>query len=328
MIAYTIRRLIAAIPVLFAASFIVFWLASMLGDPVRTKFGGRNPPVPRSTYEHEYARLHLKEGFFAQYWRWISGLVRGDFGPSVVNDTTNIGHDVAGRLMVTLRLVFFAMLLALILAVITGVLSAVKQYSKTDYFFTLLGFVFVSMPAFWIAVLLKQGAIAFNDATGYRFFSTIGERSADPGPGTWNAVVDIAGHLVLPTISLAFITYATWSRFQRASMLEVLNSDYIRLARAKGLSPRKVLIRHALRTALIPMTTVSALGIAAILGGAIITETVFQWNGMGQYLVQAIYNFDKNAITGWLMVSGFIVVLGNLIADLLYGVLDPRIRYE
>jgi peptide/nickel transport system permease protein len=328
VIAYTIRRLIAAIPVLFAASFIVFWLASLLGDPVRTAFGGRNPPVPKSTFDHEYARLHLKEGFFAQYWRWITGLLHGDFGPSVANDTTNIGHDIGDRLVVTLRLVFFAMLLALVLAVITGVLSAVKQYSKTDYSFTLLGFVFVSMPAFWIAVLLKQGAISINDATGYRFFSTIGERSPDPAPGTWNAFLDIAGHMVLPTISLAFITYATWSRFQRASMLEVLNSDYIRLARAKGLSPRKVLVRHGLRTALIPMTTVSALGIAAILGGAIITETVFQWNGMGQYLLNAINTFDRNAITGWLIVSGFIVVMGNLVADLLYGVLDPRIRYE
>jgi peptide/nickel transport system permease protein len=328
MIAYTIRRLIAAIPVLIAASLLVFTLAANLGDPVKSAFIGRNPPVPRSTIEHEYARLHLKEGFFAQYWRWITGMLHGDFGPSVGNDTTVIGDDLASRLWVTARLVFFAMLIALILAVITGVLSAVRQYSKLDYTFTLLGFVFVSMPAFWIAVLLKQGAIAVNDATGFRFFGTFGQRSSDSAPGIWSSIVDVTGHLVLPTVSLALITYAAWSRFQRASMLEVLNSDYIRLARAKGLSPRKVLIRHGLRTALIPMTTVSALGIAGILGGAVITETVFQWNGMGEYLLNAINNFDRNEITGWLMVTGLIVVLGNLVADLLYGVLDPRIRYE
>jgi peptide/nickel transport system permease protein len=328
VIAYTIRRLIAAIPVLAVASFLVFWMASVLGDPVKAAFIGRNPPVPKSTIDHEYARLHLKEGFFAQYWRWIKGLLHGYFGPSVASDTTVISHEVAERLWVTLRLVFFAMLLALVLAVITGVLSAVRQYSRMDYTFTLLGFVFLSMPAFWIAVLLKQAAIAVNDATGVRFFGTFGERSSVTEPGVWNALVDITGHLILPTLSLALITYATWSRFQRASMLEVLNSDYIRLARAKGLSPRKVLIRHALRTALIPMTTVSALGIAAILGGAVITETVFEWHGMGNYLVESIFSFDRNAITAWLMVSGFIVVVGNLVADLLYGILDPRIRYE
>jgi len=141
-------------------------------------------------------------------------------------------------------------------------------------------------------------------------------------------VADVFGHLVLPTISLALITYAALSRFQRASMLEVLNSDYMRLARAKGLKPRRVLVRHGLRTALIPMTTVSALGIAAIIGGAVITESVFQWNGMGNFLVKSIGTHDRYAVMGWLLVSGFFVIIGNLVADILYGILDPRIRYE
>jgi peptide/nickel transport system permease protein len=328
MLAFALRRLLAAIPVLAVASFVIFWVVSLMGDPVASQYAGRNPPVSPVLLQHEYARLHLHEGFFAQYWRWISGLVTGDFGPSVQNDRANVGHELMTRLGVTMRLVFFAMLIALVLAVITGVLSAVRQYSKTDYVFTLLGFVFLSMPAFWIAVLLKQGAIAFNDTTQTRPIATIGERSIDPPPGLWSTALDIFGHMLLPTLSLAAITYAAWSRFQRASMLEVLNSDYIRLARAKGLSPRRVMIRHALRTALIPMTTVTSLTIAAVLGGAVITETVYQWNGMGQYLVEAIGTIDRNEILGWLMVSGFIVVVGNLIADLLYAVLDPRIRYE
>ncbi len=156
----------------------------------------------------------------------------------------------------------------------------------------------------------------------------LGEKTPQLEGSTWVHFMDAVGHLILPTLSLAAISYAAWSRFQRASMLEVLNSDYVRLARAKGLKPRTVLLRHALRTALIPMVTVSALGIAAIIGGAVITESIFGWRGMGQFLIESINTYDRNAVLAWLMVSGFIVVLGNLVADLLYGVLDPRIRHE
>lgn len=328
MLAFTLRRLLASIPILLVASFVIFWVVSLGPDPVTNLYVGRNPPVPQAVLDKEYARLHLHDGFFSQYWRWITGMLTGDFGQSVRNSRADIGDELMTRLAVTLRLVFFAILIALILAVVTGVLSAVRQYSKTDYVLTLVGFVLLSMPAFWIAVLLKQGAIAYNDTTQSRPIATIGERSIEPPPGAWNTFLDVFGHMLLPTLSLAAITYAAWSRFQRSAMLEVLNSDYIRLARAKGLSPRRVMIRHALRTALIPMTTVTSLGIAGVLGGAVITETVYQWNGMGQYLVEAILTFDRNEILGWLMVSGFIVVVGNLVADLLYAVLDPRIRYE
>src|SRR5207248_2285384 len=288
MLAYTIRRLLVSIPVLVAASFLTFWFVSLSGHPVQEKFAGRNPRPPLSTFQHEYHRLHLDQGFLKQYWTWLTDLVtKGYWGPSV-QDTTDIGHELGTRLVVTLRLVAAAMIIALVFAVITGVLSAVRQYSKTDYTFTFLAFLFLALPSFWIPVLLKQGGIAFNDATGQRVFFTIGERS-DPGPpGGFGQFIDSFEHLILPTISLALITYAAWSRFQRASMLEVLNSDYIRLARAKGLKARRVLVKHGLRTALIPMTTVSALTIAAILRGAVITETVFQWQGMGVSLINSI----------------------------------------
>jgi peptide/nickel transport system permease protein len=183
------------------------------------------------------------------------------------------------------------------------------------------------MPTFWIAQLLKTGGITLNEAIGTRLFFTIGEKSDIPPDGWWNQFLDVVGHMILPTLSLALITYAAWSRFQRAAMLDVLNSDYIRLARAKGLKPRQVLVKHALRTALIPMTTASALTIATIFGGAVITETVFQWQGMGKFLVQSVLTHDRNATMAWLVVAGTFVIVGNLIADLLYAVLDPRIRY-
>jgi peptide/nickel transport system permease protein len=328
MLAYAIRRILVAVPVLLIASMIVFALTFFTGDPVQEKYVGRNPPVPQQTIDNERQRLHLDEPVVEQYWNWVKNLVlHGDFGPSITA-TNNIGEELSKRILVTLRLVLFAMLIALVLAILSGVLSATKQYSWLDYTFTFLGFIFLAMPAFWTAVLLKQGALTYNEGTGTRTFFTIGAKSPETEPGLWNTIADIFGHAILPTMSLALITYAAWSRFQRSSMLEVLNSDYVRLARAKGLKPRTVLTRHALRTALIPMTTVSALGIATVLGGAVITETVFEWQGMGRYLIDSIATRDRYAIMGWLLVAGFVVVIGNLIADILYGILDPRIRYE
>jgi peptide/nickel transport system permease protein len=137
----------------------------------------------------------------------------------------------------------------------------------------------------------------------------------------------VLGHMVLPTIALALISYASWSRFQRASMLEVLNSDYLRLARYKGLPRRTVMVRHGLRTALIPLTTVTALDLASIIGGAVVTETVFQWHGMGDFLIRSIREQDVYATASWLLITAVVVIVFNLIADLLYAVLDPRIRY-
>jgi peptide/nickel transport system permease protein len=328
MLAYTIRRLLIAIPVLLVATMIVFGLTLFTGDPVEEKYAARNPPVPQQTIDIERERLHLDDPIPVQYGNWIKNLVtKGDFGPSI-NAAGNIGDELSRRVLVTLRLVIFAMILALVLAIISGVLSATRQYSWFDYVATFFGFLFLAMPAFWVAVLLKQGALSYNEATGTRTFYTIGARSVETEPGLWNTIADIFGHSILPTLSLALITYAAWSRFQRSSMLEVLNSDYVRLARAKGLPQRKVLTRHALRTALIPMTTVSALGIATVIGGAVITETVFEWQGMGRYLIDSIATRDRYAIMGWLLVAGLFVIIGNLVADILYGVLDPRIRYE
>jgi peptide/nickel transport system permease protein len=327
MFAYTVRRLAAAVPILIAATFIVFWLISLTVDPVREEFAGLNPPPPQATIDLERHRLNLDRGFFAQYFEWLKNLVtHGTFGPAL-NPATDINSELWHRLGVTMRLIVVAMAVALVLAVVTGVLSAYRQYTRFDYAATFLGFLFLAMPTFWIAQLLKTGAIAFNDATGTRIFFTIGDKSDIPPNGWWNEFLDIGGHMILPTLSLALITFAAWSRFQRAAMLDVLNSDYIRLARAKGLKPRQVLIRHGLRTALIPMTTASALTIATIFGGAVITETVFQWQGMGKFLVQSVLTHDRNATMAWLVVAGTFVIVGNVIADLLYAALDPRIRY-
>ena len=325
MFVYALRRLFISIPLLLLSSMIVYVLVHFAGDPLRD-LEGRNPPVPEAVLEARRVALGLDKPLVEQYWSWLTGVLHGDFGPSVKG--IDIAQDLTIRLGVTLRMVALAMLLAVVLAMIVGVLSAVKQYSPIDYTATLLGFLALSMPVFWLAALMKEFlAIKVNQAVGKTIVYTVGDRTPNLEGSFFDKLPNIAGHLVLPTLALAAVSYAAWSRYQRSSMLDVLNSDYIRLARAKGLSRRRVLVRHALRCALIPITTVVALDVGAILGGAVITERVFAWHGMGEMLLTAVNDQDVNRLLAWLMVSAVIVVLFNLIADLLYAFLDPRIRY-
>jgi peptide/nickel transport system permease protein len=327
MIAFVIRRILISIPVLIGSTILTFILVKMSGDPLQY-LKLRTPKVPAHTIALEQHRLGLDQSYPAQYWHWITNVVlHGNFGQSI-HPTENVRNELFSSLAVTARLVILSVAISLILAVVTGVFSAVKQYSVTDYTTTFFGFLFLSMPVFWFAILLKQAGIWFNQNVSEGTFFTIGDKSVFlTDDSTWAHWKDILGHMVLPTIVLSLAGYAGWTRFTRASMLEVLNSDYVRLARSKGLKPRQVLVRHALRTALIPLTTVTALDIAALLSGAIITETVFQWHGMGNLFLTAVRNIDFNVMLAWLLVTATIVILFNLLADILYGVLDPRIRH-
>lgn len=325
MFAFAVRRILAAIPVILVSTFITFLLVSLSGDPL-ADLKSHQPPPPASVVHLREHQLRLDQPLFERYWHWLTGLVHGDFGPSVQN--LNIGHEILQRLGVTFRLVALAMVLAALLAVVIGVISAVKQYTPIDYSFTFLGFLGLSLPVFWFAILLKQLGIKINEAVGHIVFYTIGDSSIDVQGGAWAHFSNSVGHLVLPTVTLAVTQYAAWSRYTRASMLDVLGSDYVRLARAKGLRTRRVMVRHGLRTALIPLVTVMGLDLAAILGGAVVTETVFQWHGMGDFLLNEIRYKDVYGVLAWLLVISIIVIMFNLIADLLYAVLDPRIRYE
>jgi peptide/nickel transport system permease protein len=327
MFAFVVRRLLISIPILIGSSILTFLMVKMIGDPLQN-LKLRNPPVPKQTIKLQEHRLGLDQSWPAQYWHWITNVVlHGNFGQAI-NQTRNIRSDLFNAILVTGRLVILSVIISLILAVVTGVYSAVRQYSVTDYATTFMGFLFLSMPVFWFAILLKQGGIWYNQHVSSGTFYTIGDKSVFlTDNSTWGRYRDYFGHLILPTIVLSLAGYAGWTRFTRASMLEVLNSDYVRLARSKGLKPRQVLIRHALRTALIPLTTVTALDIAALLGGAIVTERVFQWHGMGNLFLNALNDIDFNVMLAWLLVTATIVILFNLLADILYGVLDPRIRH-
>lgn len=320
---FAIRRLLISIPVLFVASVLVFVMVANSGDPLGPL--RLNPRTPPSVIVQRSHQLNLDKPVIQRYGIWISHFVRGDFGRTV--DGLPVRPILTRRLMITAKMVLLAMFFAIILAVTVGVISAVRQYSTVDYGATFVGFLLLAMPVFWFGALLKEFlAIRLNHWIGHTFIYTIGDVTPGLAGGVLRNFGNYAGHLILPTIALAGISYASWSRFQRSSMLDVLNTDYVRLARAKGLSPSRVLVRHALRNALIPLVTVVSIDFASILGGAIITEKVFDWKGMGDLLINGVTRPDINEVLAWLMVSALIVVLFNLLTDILYGVLDPRIR--
>ena len=326
LLAYIARRLLVSVPVLVGSSMLVFVIGKVIGDPLEP-LRLRNPPVPKQTLLLEEHRLRLDRSWPEQYWLWLKGLVlHGNFGPSV-HATDNIGSDLGGALWVTLRLVVVSAIAALLLAILTGVISAIRQYSRFDYATTFLTFLFFSMPAFWFAALLKSAGIWYNQNVSAGTFFTIGDHSVVLADTSfWGRSVDVAGHLVLPTVALALAVYGGWTRFARASVLEVMNSDYVRLARSKGLRAGRVLVRHTLRNALIPLTTSAAIDTAFLLSGAIVIETVFQWHGMGALFATGLRDIDVYLLMGWLLVTGVIIIVFNLFADLLYGILDPRIR--
>src|SRR3954462_6152724 len=327
MFFFTIRRLLASVLVVLVSSFLVFSLCAASFDPL-SKYYNRNPPPPPEFFDNLREQLGLNDNFFVRYWNWLSGAVHGDFGNTV--NGTPVAEQLGPRLLVTGRMIIGAIVIAVVLAIVVGVIGAVRQYKPSDYAFTFIVYLLIALPTFWFAALLKEYvAGGVNDLFGRQVLYTIGEET--PGlslyASGWELWSDRLGDPVLPTLSLALLSFAAWSRFQRASMLDVLGSDYMRLARAKGLTYRRTVLKHGLRNALIPLTTVVALGIGTLFGSAVITETVFVWNGMGRYLLEdGIKNNDINVVLGWLIVSAAVIVLFNLIADILYAVLDPRIR--
>jgi peptide/nickel transport system permease protein len=248
------------------------------------------------------------------------------FGGTLVGDRP-IWPDLKRVMGNTLQLIIAAEVLAILLAIAIGVYSAVRQYSAFDYAATTFSFLGLATPVFWLALMLQVLVVNIFIESGHRIFYVAQLSSPDPGTG-YHFLLDRMQHLALPVFVLAVANIAAYSRFMRASMLEVINSDYVRTARAKGLKERGVIMRHAFRNALIPLVTLVALNFGGLLSGAVITETVFQLDGMGYYFINALGESDPYPIMAWLMITSIMIVIGNLLADILYGVLDPRVRYE
>jgi peptide/nickel transport system permease protein len=311
---YLLRRLLGCIPLLVGVSVIVFGILQAIpGGPLAVYLD--NPYVTGADLELLKRQLGLDQPIHAQYLKWFGAFATGNWGVSYASGEPVSGL-IAARLPATLLLMGTAFLVAMVFAVVVGVYSAVRHYSLFDYSVTAFSFLGISMPVFWFGLML-QLLLAVH--LGWLPVAGFGDSA------NW---FDVFRHLLMPTAVLSLLSAGRWSRFTRASVLEVLGQDYIRTARAKGLRDRAVIFRHALRTSLTPVVTVMALDLAGLFSGAVVTETVFAWPGMGSLLIQSVTKVDYPAILAILMVSSFAIILSNLLADMLYGVLDPRIVYR
>jgi peptide/nickel transport system permease protein len=322
MLQYVIRRLLFSVAVLVAASFVVFFLVASSGDPLA---GVRlTPNVSESTVRNIEERKHLDENVVVRYGYWVQDVFTNNFGTTLLTDEP-ILPELWRVMKNTLQLVVVAELLAILIGTGIGVYSALRQYSGFDYAATTFSFVGIAMPAFWIALMAQVLVVQIQGWTGHKLFPVASLSDVDPGTGL-AFVVDRAHHLALPVIVLMIVNMSVYSRFMRASMLEVVNADYVRTARAKGLAERRVTMRHAFRNALIPLVTIISLNFGTLLAGAVVTETVFSLDGMGLYFVNALLSNDPYPVMAWLMVVATMVIVFNLIADIAYGLLDPRVR--
>jgi peptide/nickel transport system permease protein len=321
VLTYVVRRLLYSIPVLIAASFLTFTFVVLASDPFAILAMNRN--VSFETIERVKEQKHMNDPFVVRYGYWVKDAVTDQFGTTLLGDRP-IWPDIRRVMGNTLQLVLVAEILAVLIAIAVGVYSAVRQYSIFDYTATSFSFLGLATPVFWLALILQ---ILFTNIFlkwDVRIFYTSGLNNPDEGFFS----LDRLQHLALPVATLVIIDFALYSRFMRAAMLEVINSDYVRTARAKGLNEWRVITRHVVRNALIPLVTVIALNVGALLGGAIVTESVFSLDGMGLYFRGRLQALDLYAVMAWLLVTAVIVILANLIADILYGYLDPRIRYS
>lgn len=324
MLSYVVRRLLYSVVVLVAASFLVFTFVAVSGDPLAQL--RITPNLSQESVQNVIDAKHLDDPVPVRYAYWVRDAVTNQFGTTLLGDRP-IMPDLWRVMKNTLQLVLVAEILAILVAVAIGVHSARRQYSAFDYTATTFSFLGLATPVFWLALMLQVMVVQVYEKTGLRIFPVASLSSVDHGSGL-HFVVDRAHHLVLPVIVLMVASVASYSRYMRASMLEVINSDYVRTARAKGLPERKVTMKHAFRNALIPLVTLVALNFGSLLGGVIVTETVFSLDGMGLYFYNALLSNDPYPVMAWLMVTATMIIVFNLIADIAYGLLDPRVRYD
>lgn len=318
MLAYIIRKTLTSILVLFLASMVLFVLTQLSGDPlVQLR---QNPQVSGEDIQRISEEYGLDRPIYVQYAIWLGDVFQGDFGTSF-KQNTDVNSIIARRIWPTVLLMGASLTLAVAVAVPFGVYSAIKKYSPVDKAGTFLSFLGYSMPVFWLGLILQLVfAVYLSNWIGVRVFYVSGY--------SMQGFVDLLQHLTLPVLSLAVISIAEFSRFQRGAMLDVISSDYLRTARAKGLSRRVVYLKHALRNALIPTVTIVALSVGTIFGGAVVTETVFSWPGLGFLLIDSLNKGDYNVTRALLVIGAALIIVFNLIADIAYSFVDPRVRYD
>ncbi|MEV6770977.1 ABC transporter permease [Nocardia sp. NPDC051030] len=323
MAGFLLRRALNYVVLLVLASFMVFTVASLTFTPL-DYLEQRNPRPPQSVIDQKRAELHLDDPIPQRYLAWAGGVVTGDFGKTLPGQP--ITEELPRRIGVSLRLLLIGSLVGTVLGVLIGAANAIRQYKFSDYFSTVLSLLLLSTPVFLLATILKFGALHINQATGTQIFLYTGETSATQISGLWNQIVDRAQHLVIPTLGLALGTMAAYSRYQRNAMLDVLSQDFIRTARAKGLTRSRALYKHGLRTALIPMATLFAYSLGGLITGATFTEKIFGWHGIGEWIVNGIGAQDINIVLASTVFAGVVILVSGLLSDIAYALLDPRVR--
>jgi peptide/nickel transport system permease protein len=327
VISYLLRRLLGSIPLLLGILTLIFFIIHIApGDPTARYF---NPNVSPEVIEQMRRNLGLDQPLHIQYFRWLGAFARGDFGHSF-GQMRPIAEILPTVLWNTIQLMLVSIIMIFALGMLIGILQAVRQYSLVDNVLTFVALFFYSMPSFWLALMLilvfslkasqwgwgLQFPASQMTSVGYEFMSG-GEQFSDRFM-----------HMVMPAIALGVGSAAGVARYMRGSMLEVVHQDYIRTARAKGLSERKVIFKHALRNALIPIVTLVGLYLPYLLSGSVLVETIFAWPGMGRLIVDSIFQRDYPLVMATSFIAAALVVLGNLLADVLYAVVDPRIRAD
>jgi peptide/nickel transport system permease protein len=306
MLQYVAKRLLSTVPVLIGISLLLFFMLRILpGDPAQVLAGQMATPEEVENIRHQ---LGLDRPIFTQYAFFLGRLVRFDLGRSARTQNP-VSQEIWARLPNTMLLAIVAITLACLFGIPAGIISAVRPYSWLDYLVTSMALFGISMPVFWLGLMLVV------------LFSIILKWLPAGGSGSWE-------HVILPSVTLAAFVVAFIARMTRSSMLEVLSQDYTTTARSKGLKEQVIIVKHALKNALIPIITVVGLQFGLLLGGAVLTETVFAWPGLGRLIVDSILARDYPVIQGAILVFGLLYILVNLIVDLLYACVDPRIRYE
>lgn len=322
---FLLRRFVYCLILVLLVACMGYFLAASTLNP-RERFAERNPPPPPAVVDQTLYELNLndKTPVVARFVTWVGGVVHGDLGKTVDGDL--VVAELGQRMGVSLRLLLLGSVLGGVLGVLAGVVCAVKQYTLTDYSITLISFVLLSTPVFLLAVLLKLGGLYVNQTAGMTIFYYTGEYTPGlTGPWWWLAANRVQ-HLILPTLTVVLPSAAFYSRYQRSAILDVLGSDFLRTALAKGLRRRQALLRHGLRTALVPMVTFFAYQFGLLLISAAFVEKIFAWHGMGEWFIDSVTKSDVNVVAAITLFVAVLVLIAGLLAELAYAVLDPRVR--
>jgi glutathione transport system permease protein len=326
MLKFLLRRLVNYVILVVLASSLAYILAASTLN-TRANYEGRNPPPPAASVDASLNDLNANNHVpvLTRYGRWVKGIVHGNFGKTPIAED-GVGAEMRRRIGVSLRLLLLGSLLGSTLGVLAGVLSAIRQYKVTDHVITFASFLILSTPVFLLAILLKVYAVKFNGWIGSNFLLYTGEKTPNLAGGLGKHLLDRFQHLILPTLAIALGQIAFFSRYQRNSMLDVLGSDFLRTAQAKGLRRGQALFKHGLRTALIPMATFFAYNIGLLIVGATFTEKIFTWHGMGEWFVDSVSTHDINSVAAVTLFVSVMVLIAGLLSDIAYAALDPRVR--